>query len=195
VPRVEEPDDDVPSHSNQSGARDGEQGAGPLTFFGGLTSGLGGLFGGQTTMSVPRGATVQSYSYSYSSSGYGRPVEHREEMHVGPDGGLERRRVVKDGRTGEESVEVHRSLNGRGRTVKRVRGADGQQRAEDQLHGMTSEQAREFDRQWQERRGTYLGGRAQTTTPALPDAEHGGTQASRPVGNRWFGGGSRTHWA
>ena len=26
--------------------------------------------------------------------------------------------MVKDGRTGEESVEVHRSLNGRGRTVK-----------------------------------------------------------------------------
>jgi len=139
---------------------------------------------------------VQSYSYSYDSRGGGNAHERREEATMGPGGVVERRRTVRDGNTGEESVEVHRSVGGRGRTIKRMRAADGAERTEDQLHGLRGpDEAAAFDREWRERRAQGGGPRlgAGGDRLALPGGEEAGSrQGSRRDGGggtggmRWF---------
>ncbi|CAG9467384.1 unnamed protein product [Pedinophyceae sp. YPF-701] len=201
-PLVEEPDDYAhrgsydnsahgPSHSGGRGrARtrqefDGsalDAARGPRDPMGGLFHGFFGR-GMEMGMNAPPGASVQSYSYSYSSGPDGAVRESRSTARRAPDGTFEREERVRDGVRGTEAVTVERGMDGRGRTVTRIRGPDGREEVRDDVRGLEGPDAgRRFDEEWSQRRAGLPGARGRgPRVEALPDAPHGTREvAGRP---------------
>ncbi|KXZ47279.1 hypothetical protein GPECTOR_36g130 [Gonium pectorale] len=68
---------------------------------------------------------------------------------VGPGGVRETQAVVRDGRTGTESVTISRGLgDGRQRTLVRTRDVTGREEQLEDLQGITEHEAEVFDEHW-----------------------------------------------
>lgn len=75
--------------------------------------------------------------------------------------------------------------------MQRLRGADGSERAEDQLHGIRAGEESQFDSEWQQRRAQRLQPPAHGAGGArgLPDAHSAGFNGSGPANTRSGRGG------
>ncbi|EFJ50629.1 hypothetical protein VOLCADRAFT_116802 [Volvox carteri f. nagariensis] len=121
--------------------------------FGALTSGtMGG--GGSSFM-------LSSSSYGTMGPG-GVTYQASRTTRVGPGGVRETQSVVRDGRSGTESVTISRGLgDGRQRTLVRTRDAiTGREEQLEDLQGLREHEAEVFDEQWrmQAERNFPLGG-------------------------------------
>lgn len=65
---------------------------------------------------------------------------------------------MRDGRTGEEQMQLTRGLHDKRRTLERKRRNEGKEERNEVLHGIKPEEAQAFDKQWQETASQMFGG-------------------------------------
>ncbi|KAK9796635.1 hypothetical protein WJX73_005547 [Symbiochloris irregularis] len=134
----------------------------------------------QSSRPAPRRAASGSTSYYSSSSSFsqaggsnGVVYSSSSSSRMGPGGVMEHSETVQDGRTGESSVLVSRFLGDRGRTITRMRGRDGQETGDDNLHNLREDEANAFHQDWT----------AQSAAVAMAEQQMCGRQAQATSSN------------
>lgn len=112
------------------------------------------LPGMQSSAISTGGSTGTFYSFSssstFTSSGGPNGITYSSTTtsRMGPGQVHEVQRVVRDGRTGQESVTISRGLQDKARTITRTRDASGAEMTQEQLRGLSEAEAAAFDQQW-----------------------------------------------